>query len=246
MSENLAAHAAENFSQNLQHNAYPGRGLVLGRSPRGQWVQVYWIMGRSANSRNRVFVESQGRLQTQAAQPHQVEDPSLILYNAMEEGAGFFVVSNGKQTDEIAQGLQQGKSFEESLFPQAHEPDAPHFTPRISACLDLRPQQEKAMLSCIKASPFNPEHSEHRFFHYQAIPPGYGYALTTYQGDGHPLPSFEGAPFLVPLAGTSTQIAETYWNALNEDNKISLAVKTIEPQTNASTCVLINKYSPQH
>ena len=244
MPENLSAKAAQNLSTRLQHNPYPGRGIVLGRSTTRQWVQVYWIMGRSANSRNRVFVENQGCLQTQAADASQIKDPTLIFYNAMREMDGCFIVSNGDHTDTMAQGLEQGKSFAETLFPQAHEPDAPHFTPRIAGCIDLRPPQAKTMLAFIPASPFNPACSEHRFFHYQTIEWGYGYALTTYQGEGHPLPPFEGTPFLVALQGTGTQIAETFWNALNADNKISLAVKTIDPSSKASTLVILNKYKP--
>lgn len=233
---------ADNFSQRIAQNAYPGRGIILGRSAANHWVQVYWIMGRSENSRNRVFEEKEGLLQTKAAHPAKVADPSLLIYNAMREAKGVFIVTNGVQTDAIAQGFEQGSTFEEALSSQVHEPDAPNFTPRISGYLDLRQNQARVMLSIIKASPFDTEHSEHSYFHYQTIAPGYGYAITTYQQDGNPLPSFEGSPFLVPLKGEASQIAQTYWEALNEANKIALAVKNIDSQTQDSETMILNKY----
>ncbi len=231
------------MEQRLKNNAYPGRGIILGKSDTGEWIEVYWIMGRSNNSRNRVFTSHDGILQTQAADPAKVEDPSLIIYNAMKERDSSFIVTNGSQTDVIDEGLQQGKTFEESLLSQSHEPDSPNFTPRISGCLHLKGEYPRAMLSIIKASPFSEDHSEHHFFHYASIADGYGYAITTYQADGNPLPSFEGTPFLLPLHGDANQIAETFWDVLNDANKISLAVKTIDPVGLESTTRIINKYT---
>ncbi len=214
----------------------------MGRNTTGQWVQVYWIMGRSENSRNRIFTSADQVLRTEAADPSQVEDPSLIIYNAMREINHCFIVTNGSQTDVLHQGLEQGQTFEEALLTQAHEPDAPNFTPRISGCVDLRQRDVSVKFSLIKASPFDSAFPEHHFFHYQMIEGGYGYAVTTYQEDGNPLPSFEGSPFLVPLVGNAQQIATTYWEALNQANRISLAVKTIDPHQQESAILMINKY----
>ena len=230
------------WNERLLHNAYPGRGIVLGKNSLDQWVQVYWIMGRSANSRNRVFTVKNQILQTQAADPSQVEHPSLILYNAMKEIDRCFIVTNGMQTDLLCEWMSRGKSFETILLTQAHEPDAPNFTPRISACIDLRQPREKLVISIIKANPFDSNHSEHHFFYYQTVRAGYGYAITTYQQDGNPLPAFEGSPFLVTLKGDAEQIADTFWQALNPDNRVSLAVKTIDPGEKKSAIWIINKY----
>ncbi|MBF0289068.1 MAG: inosine monophosphate cyclohydrolase [SAR324 cluster bacterium] len=240
---NSSSSLQSNIEQRIKNNAYPGRGIIQGKSDMGEWVQVYWIMGRSNNSRNRIFSSNDGTLQTQAADPSKVEDPSLIIYNAMREIDGCFIVTNGSQTDAIYEGLQQGKSFDESLLPQRHEPDAPNFTPRISGCLHLKEEHPRATLSIIKANPFDVDHSEHHFFHYTVIADGYGYAVTTYQEDGNPLPSFEGTPFLLPLHGNAQQIADTFWNALNGANKISLAVKTIDPLELQSAILIVNKYT---
>ncbi len=233
---------AEHWNRRLVHNAYPGRGLVLGKNSENQWVQVYWIMGRSANSRNRVFRQDRQILQTQAADPSQVGDSSLIFYHAMKEIDQCYVVTNGEQTDLVCEWIARGKSFESALLTQAHEPDAPHFTPRISGCIDLRNHKEKVVISIIKASPFDGNHSEHQFFHYQTIETGYGYAITTYQQDGDPLPSFEGSPFPVTLEGNAEQIGDNFWQALNPENRISLAVKTIDSHGKKSSIRIVNKH----
>lgn len=234
--------AERNLRERLRGNSYPGRGIVVGRNERGHWLQVYWIMGRSANSRNRLFVYEEGILRTQAADPSKVADPSLIIYNAMRQVAGCFIVSNGAQTDGIYEDLRQGKGFVVSLLAWQHEPDAPNFTPRISGLID-QPASE-AWLSVIKASPFNPQHSEHHFFRYAEIRPGYGYAVTTYAGDGNPLPAFEGVPYLLALRGDAAQIAADFWEVLDPDNRISLAVRQIDSQTGQVVVEIINKYSP--
>ena len=199
-------------------------------------------MGRSANSRNRIFRQNQQILQTQVADLSQVEDPSLIIYNAMKEIEQCYIVTNGQQTDLVCEWMAQGKSFESALLTQAHEPDAPHFTPRISGCVDLRELQEKVVISIIKASPFDSNFSEHQFFHFQTVEAGFGYAITTYEQDGNPLPSFEGSPFLVSLKGDTEEIGDTFWQALCPDNRISLAVKTIDSREKKSTIWIVNKY----
>lgn len=230
-----------NIAERLQNNPYPGRGIVIGKNTEGQYVQVYWIMGRSPNSRNRIFTSNEGVLQTEAADPSKVEDPSLIIYNAMRERKGAFIVTNGAHTDTIYDGLEQGKTFVQALKVEAHEPDAPNYTPRISGIINLAYETPRLALSIIKVHPLNAEHSLQHFFRYDIAHNGYGHAITTYRGDGNPIPSFEGEPFLVPLEGDAQQIANTFWNALNEDNRVSLAVKVIDAQQKSQT-LIVNKY----
>jgi len=234
--------ATQNLQERLVENTYPGRGIVIGRSDQGKWIQTYWIMGRSAHSRNRLFACEDGILRTQAADPAKVADPSLIIYSAMRQTGGRFIVTNGVQTDAMYEGLEQGQSFAESLLGQKHEPDPPNCTPRISGLLD-HPAGE-VWLSVIKVSPFAADQSEHHFFRYAEIQPGYGYAVTTYKGDGDPLPSFEGSPYLLPLKGDAGGIATSLWEALDQDNKISLAVRQIDPDTGEATVEIVNKYAP--
>ncbi len=241
---NLETVTQQNLTERLQNNPYPGRGIVIGRNEQEQWIQVYWIMGRSSNSRNRIFVYQDNQLQTQAADPSKVEDPSLIIYNAMLETSHHFVVTNGSQTDVIRDHLEAGKPFESALLTQYHEPDDPNYTPRISGCLDLSEAGPQAMLSIIKRSPFDTNQSEYHVFRYPTVASGFGYCITTYQGDGNPIPSFVGTPYLLALHGDAATIAETFWNALNEANKISLVVKAIDSQAKQSQVVLKNKYTP--
>lgn len=234
--------ALANIASRLQGNRYPGRGIIIGKNDAGQWIQVYWIMGRSENSRNRVFVVEDGLLKTHPADPAKVKDPSLIIYNAMREQQGQWIVSNGDQTDTIYQGLAKGLSFEQSLASRNHEPDNPNWTPRISGLVDLRNNDGTAWLSIIKASPFSTEYSEHQCFRYTCVQPGCGYAITTYREDGNPIPAFEGTPYIVLLPGQAKEIADFYWQLLDEDNKISLAVRQISADGQADIVVL-NKYT---
>ena len=217
--------AARNFSRHISENAYPGRGIVLGRNHENSWILVYWIMGRSSNSRNRIFTHENGILRTEAADLSIVEDPSLIIYNAMRDLGDCVVVSNGKHTDTICKGLEKGKSFYTALHSEKHEPDAPNFTPRISGIIQC--EEGSMVLSIISKSDFSDEQSVHRFYRYTDIAPGYGYCLTTYMGDGNPLPSFKGDPLMLPLQGNAEKIANFYWQELNQDNRISLAVREL-------------------
>lgn len=217
--------AARNFSRHISENAYPGRGIVLGRNHENSWIVIYWIMGRSSNSRNRVFSHENGILRTEAADSSMVEDPSLIIYNAMRDLDDCIVVSNGKHTDTICKGLEDGKSFYTALNSEKHEPDPPNYTPRISGIIQR--EEGSVALSIISKSVFSVEQSEHRFYRCTDIAPGYGYCLTTYLGDGDPLPSFKGDPLMLPLQGNAEQIANFYWQELNQDNRISLAVREL-------------------
>ena len=230
--------AARNFSRHISENAYPGRGIVLGRNHENSWIVIYWIMGRSSNSRERIFIHKNGILRTEATDSSMVENPSLIIYNAMQDLDDYIVVSNGKHTDTICKGLEDGKSFYTALHSEEHEPDAPNYTPRISGIIQL--EEESMSLSIISKSDFSDEKSEHRFCRYTDIAPGYGYCLTTYLGDGNPLPSFKGDPLLLPLQGNAEQIASCYWQELNQDNRISLAVREF-PQTGEDQLKIINR-----
>ena len=233
--------AQANFQNRLVANSYPGRGIIAGRSDSGQWIQVYWIMGRSENSRNRVFVSEGDSVRTQAADPSKVKDPSLIIYNAMRRLDQNYIVTNGAQTDGIYAALAQGGSFVGALASWEHEPDAPNFTPRISSLLDATTGE--IWMSVIKASPFGAPASEHHFYRYTQLDPGYGYAVTTYVGDGNPLPSFSGTPYLAPLHGDATAITAVYWQALNAENRISLAVRAVDPESGTAHTEVMNQYA---
>ena len=226
--------AAANLQERLAENPYPGRGIVLGRSPEGDWVQVYWIMGRSANSRNRIFVGENDLLRTEAADTAKLEDPENIIYNAMRICGRRYIATNGIHTDAVYEGFAVGRNLADSLAEWHHESDAPNHTPRISSYIDL--DVNEAWLSILKASPFGPEHSERYFFHFDYIEPSYGYAITTYVGDGDPLPSFLGNPYLLSLDDP-----ESLWEALDAENRISLAVRRIAGDGTFDTQI-INRY----
>ncbi len=236
--------AAQNFETHLQHNPYPGRGLIIGRSSvEDAWLIIYWIMGRSANSRNRRFTAEGGTLRTEPVDAALVDDPALIIYEAMLELPSLYLVSNGDQTRTIYDSLQAGGTFDSALATREREPDAPHYTPRISGMLDLRQTPGATALSILKASAIDPTYTE-RFTYRPALPePGFGFGLTTYQGPDNPLPSFSGDPLLLPCVGSAETVLETYWDALNADNRISLAVKQIAVQNGASRLLIHNRFA---
>lgn len=220
--------AQTNFEKHIRQNSYPGRGLVIGRTGAGNWAIVYWIMGRSANSRNRRFVADGTALRTGPVDITLVENPELIIYEAMLEMPGIFLVSNGDQTRTIYQTLQTGGSFDDALLTREREPDAPNYTPRISGMLE--PENETCLitLSILKANPANPVLTDRFTYRPAPPPPGFGYCLTTYMGNGRPLSSFSGDPLWLPLQGPPETILQIYWNGLDADNRVALAVKTIE------------------
>ncbi len=230
--------AAQNFRRHISENVYPGRGIVLGRNHENSWIVIYWIMGRSSNSRNRIFTHKKAILQTEAVDLSKVEDPSLIIYNAMRDRGPCIVVSNGKQTDTIYNEMEEGKSFFTALRSEKHEPDPPNYTPRISGIIERK--EGSISLSIISKSDFSVDHSFFRLYSYTDITPGYGYCLTTYMSDGNPLPSFNGSPLLLPLQGNAEQIANYYWLGLNQENKISLAVRELS-QTGKDQLKIINR-----
>jgi IMP cyclohydrolase len=230
------------FDRSIAQNRYPGRGLVIGRNSAGDWTLVYWIMGRSEHSRNRQFVAEGGLLRTRAFDESRVADPSLIIYEAMLELPDVWLVSNGDQTRTIADALNSGATFESALAQRAHEPDAPHYTPRISGMLDRRRGAPSLSLAILRANPGDPGLTD-RTFHYVATPaPGTGRCLTTYAGDGEPLPSFAGDPLLLPLEGGGADILERYWAGLDADNRIAIAVKTLAAGAGTAELLVRNRF----
>jgi hypothetical protein len=236
--------AEANFRRHLAGNAYPGRGLVLGRSADGEaWLQLYWIMGRSANSRNRVFVAEDGTLRTEPFDAASVEDPSLILYDAMLEQGRVYLVSNGDQTRTLADALARGGSFEGALATREREPDAPNYTPRISGMIDLRGSEPAFALSLLKANRADPARTDRISFRPAPPPPGFGLGLTTYRGDGSPLPCFEGEPLWLPVGGAPDALLARYWEALEPANRVAIALKWIPLRGGAGTLRVLNRHS---
>jgi IMP cyclohydrolase len=239
---NAKAVAEQNFHERIKRNPYPGRGLVIGKSDDSTWQIIYWIMGRSTNSRNRRFVIDNSTLRTEPVDLKQLTDPSLIIYDALLELPGLYMVSNGDQTRTIYNSIQNGGSFEDALMTRDREPDSPNFTPRISGLLDLRSSRPLVTLSILKANIVDSEFSDRFFFRPSFTQNGFGYCLTTYAADGNPLPSFCGDPLLLPCSGTPEEILDTYWSALNEENRVSLAVKTISVKENRSSIIVRNRH----
>jgi IMP cyclohydrolase len=239
----LRDRARQAFRDHLERNPYPGRGLVVGREQADRaWLQVYWIMGRSGNSRNRIFVAEGGSLRTAPFDPAALEDPSLVIYDAMLEVGAAYVVSNGDQTRTVCDALARGGSFEAALATREREPDAPNYTPRISALLDLRGGAPALALSWLKASPADPGRTDRATFRPAPPPPALGLALTTYRGDGNPLPPFEGEPLWLPLEGSAAEVLDAYWSALDAANRVALAVKRI-PDGGKSEILLRNRHA---
>ena len=226
----------------LRANPYPGRGIVLGLDEDGaHWVQVYWVMGRSANSRNRVLEVEGAEVATAPHDPSKVEDPSLIIYRAMSSFHGWHVVSNGDHTDSVVQHVAAGSTFETALEGCRHEPDAPNYTPRIAGLARLNGEDTELKLAKIVRDPGDEEHSIHCFYRYAGFVNGFGACLHTYAGDGDPLPPFDGDPYAVPLAGNIDEIADAYWDVLDADNKVALAVKTIHCDSGRTAVTVRNQ-----
>jgi len=234
---------AEGNLRALRDNPYPGRGIIVGMDESGgALVQVYWIMGRSANSRNRVFESEGGHVWTAAADASKVKDPSLIIYNAMRELKGLYVVTNGDQTDTIVQAALAGASMSQALNTRRYEPDAPNFTPRISAVCSLRDGVPVSELSILKKSALGAG-CDRQTFRIEQFAKGYGHCITTYAGDGDPLPSFRGEPYILPLTGDIGGVARSIWAVLNPANRVSLAVKFIDLGNGASRLHIVNQYA---
>ena len=225
----------------LRGNPYPGRGIVLGRSPDGnKAVIAYFIMGRSENSRNRVFVETPDGIRTQAHDPSKMTDPSLIIYAPVRVFGSATVVTNGDQTDTIREGLAAGRSFAEALRKRTFEPDKPNYTPRISGLVD---KDGGYTLSILKSADGDPASCRRYFFEYGDPLAGQGHYIHAYMGDGDPLPSFEGEPEQVAIpCDTPEALADLVWDSLNADNKVSLFVRYIDLATGTWESVIKNKH----
>ncbi len=235
--------AAEIFDNHLCRNSYPGRGLVVGKNARGNgWIIIYFIMGRSENSRNRRFVADKERLYTEPVDISKVTDPSLIIYDAILALPKIQIVSNGDQTSTIYNAVKEGNSFEQALSSREREPDGPNFTPRISAMLDLRKENDNLVFSVLKANACNKDFTDRYTIRPVNPPAKIGYGLTTYMGDGDPLPSFNGDLLILPLDGSSAEILDTYWNALNAENRVSLAVKEIDSKGETVSFLVRNRH----
>jgi len=230
------------LSEELSASTYPGRGIVVGRSEDGRYaVTAYFIMGRSVNSRNRVFVEDGEGIRSQAYDPSKMEDPSLIIYAPVRVLGTNTIVTNGDQTDTIWQGLQEGKTFGESLRSREFEPDAPNYTPRISALLDTRGGEYEYRMSILKSADGDPSCCERFTYSYDNPKAGEGHFIHTYQCDGDPLPSFEGEPARVDITGDIDSFTDLVWNSLNEDNKVSLFVRFIDIENGTYSTRIVNK-----
>lgn len=230
------------LSEELAGSTYPGRGIVVGRSEDGRSaVTAYFIMGRSANSRNRVFVPDGEGIRTQAFDPAKMEDPSLIIYAPVRVLGTNTIVTNGDQTDTIYEGLMDGKTFGESLRAREFEPDAPNYTPRISALMDVQGGEYEYKMSILKSADGDPSCCQRFTFTYDNPKAGEGHFIHTYQCDGDPLPSFEGEPTRVDIKGSIDEFTDLVWNHLNEDNKVSLFVRYIDIESGKYETRIVNK-----
>lgn len=223
--------------------SYPGRGIVVGKSEDGKYgVVAYWTMGRSAGSRNRVFVEEGEGIKTQAFDPTLIAgDPSLIIYNAVKVLGSNTIVTNGDQTDTIYEGLKKGMTFEQSLRSRKYEHDAPNYTPRISSLLTVEGGKYDYALSILKSDDGNPDNTLRFTYTYDCPQKGEGHYIHTYMEDGNPLPSFQGEPVKVEVKGDIDSFANLIWTSLNEDNKVSLFVRYIDLATGKSETRIFNK-----
>lgn len=223
----------------LEHNSYPGRGIVLGRSADNtKAIIAYFIMGRSVNSRNRVFTVTEDGIRTEAYDPSKMVDPSLIIYHPVRFYEGKTIVTNGDQTDTILEAFQKGHCYRHALLSRTFEPDAPNYTPRISGV--VKPDGSYN-LSILKSFCGDPAQTCRYFYEYDAPVAGYGHFIHTYMGDGSPLPSFEGEPELVAMdCATAAGLAEQLWNSLNRENKVSLFVRYLDLATGETEDVIKN------
>ena len=233
------------MGQLIQGNPYVGRGIVLGRSADGsKAVSAYFIMGRSQNSRNRVFTLRDGALFTEPFDASKVEDPSLIIYAALRMLDNQLIVTNGDQTDTIYDGLKAGMSFSQALSQRQFEPDAPNLTPRISGMITFGDGDFSYQMSILKSADGNGDSVQRYFFDYPQPVAGEGHFISTYKHNGNPIPSFEGEPLRFACPRTIGDFAHGLWSSLNLDNKVSLFARVIDLDTGESGDMIFNKYDP--
>ena len=232
-----------NIERELQENSYPGRGIIIGRSADGtKAVTAYFIMGRSENSRNRVFVEDGEGIRTQAFDPSKLSDPSLIIYAPVRVLGNKTIVTNGDQTDTVYDLMKEGQTFEQSLMTREFEPDAPNFTPRISGLMNVENGSYDYAMSILKSNNGNPDSCNRYTFTYSNPIAGEGHFIHTYMGDGNPLPSYEGEPTWVEIGNEDIDtFTKLVWENLNEENKVSLFVRYIDIETGKYESRIVNK-----
>lgn len=229
------------LSQLLSENTYPGRGIVIGASEDGKKAMIaYFIMGRSVNSRNRIFERFEGGMRTKAYDESKLSDPSLVIYNPFLTLDNIDIITNGDQTNTVYDFVKDGKTFEEALATREYEPDAPNFTPRISGIIHYGESAFTYKLSILKSANGNPEVCNRFYYDYKPRA-GVGHFIHTYKCDGDPIPSFYGEPEEISLPNTAEELADLCWNNLNEDNKVSLFVRTVDLESGKETEIIINK-----
>ncbi|MCI9282912.1 MAG: inosine monophosphate cyclohydrolase [Lachnospiraceae bacterium] len=231
------------LAQELKGNSYPGRGIVIGRTPEGtKAVMAYFIMGRSENSRNRIFVEDGEGIRTQAFDPAKLQDPSLIIYAPVRVLGNKTIVTNGDQTDTIYEGMDKQMTFEQTLRSREFEPDGPNYTPRISGIMHIENGKYNYAMSILKSNHGDPASCCRYTFAYENPVAGEGHFIHTYQNDGNPLPSFEGEPKRVEMGMEDIDaFTAMLWENLNEDNKVSLFVRYIDIATGRYESRIVNK-----
>ena len=230
------------IEKELQSNSYPGRGIIIGKSADGsKAVTAYFIMGRSENSRNRVFVEEGEGIRTQAFDPSKLTDPSLIIYAPVRVLGNKTIVTNGDQTDTIYEGMDKQLTFEQSLRSREFEPDGPNYTPRISGIMHIDNGTYNYAMSILKSNNGNPDACNRYTFAYQNPVAGEAHFIHTYMHNANPLPSFEGEPKLVDTMDDMDAFGDMVWNSLNEDNKVSLFIRYINIEDGSVQSKIYNK-----
>lgn len=231
-----------NLAEELKNNEYPGRGIVIGRTADGKKaVTAYFIMGRSSNSRNRIFAEEGEGIRTQAFDPSKLEDPSLIIYAPVRVLGNKTIVTNGDQTDTIYEGMDRQLTFEQSLRSREFEPDDPNYTPRISGIMHIENGTYNYAMSILKSDDGDPSSCQRFTYAYEKPKAGEGRFIHTYMHDGNPLPSFSGEPKKVEIAGDIDEFTQMLWESLNEENKVSLFVRYIDIETGKYETRIVNK-----
>lgn len=226
----------------LSQNAYPGRGIIIGRSPDGKHAVIaYFIMGRSVNSRNRIFEKTNDGIRTKAFDESKLSDPHLIIYSPVRVMGNKTIVTNGDQTDTIYELMDKQQTFEQALRTREYEDDAPNYTPRISGIVHADRGIMNYAMSIIKSADGNPDSIERFTFSYNTPISGIGHFIHTYMGDGSPLPSFEGEPEKIEIIGDIDEFTKSLWDNLNDDNKVSLFTRFIDIETGKSVSRIVNK-----
>ena len=239
--DNMNIYGQRTPEELLRNNTYPGRGIVIGKTPDGtRAMTAYFIMGRSENSRNRIFTEKDGEVFTEPFDESKVQDPSLIIYAAVRSYQNHLVVTNGNQTDTVIEGLQKGETFTKALESRCFEPDAPNFTPRISGMLTFENGDFSYQMSILKSADAAGTACNRYTYHYAPLN-GLGHFLHTYVCDGNPIPTFQGEPERMTVCDSIDEMTERLWNALNENNKISLYVRYVDLATGRAESRLVNK-----